>query len=83
MSEKEKATKQFAVRVCHSGTDPLGDNIEEGHAFFTLTCHERGKEYQDLAPGEGGCVRRGTTADAFHIERGKKVPILYNVTRVT
>jgi hypothetical protein len=73
----------FSVRVCHSGSDPLGD-ITEDHAFFTmLTGHHSGKPYRELAPGEGGCVHRALTADGRRVEGGKTLPILYSVTRIS
>lgn len=75
---------KYSVRVVHTGSDPLGDNIPADHAFFTgLTCHEKGKDFRDLEPGEGGCVRRATTADGRYTAGGKTHPILYSVTRVS
>ncbi len=75
---------RYVVRVVHTGSDPLGDTIPADHAFFTmLTAHEHGKEYKDLQPGEGGCVRRAVTADGRYTEGGKTHPILYSVSRVS
>jgi hypothetical protein len=74
----------YSVRVCHTGSDPLGDNIEADHCFFhSLTVHYSGKSWLDLAVGEGGCVRRAATADGRYVEGGKTHPILYSVTRVS
>ena len=77
------SARKFSVRVVHTGADPLGDLIPGDHAFFTmLSCHERGALYLDLGVGEGGCVRRSTTADGRYVENRRTHPVLYSVTRV-
>jgi len=83
--EMPMSERRFAVRVVGTGADPLGDLIPGDNAFFTMTVHESGTPYEDLDCDEGGCVRRGTTADAKQRDpaTGKVVPILYKVTRVT
>lgn len=71
----------FSVRTVHSGSDPLGRDIPEGHSFFTNTCHVSGKNYSDLQVGET-CRREAITADG-RIQIGRKsVWIQYVVGRV-
>lgn len=79
--------KTFSFVVCHSGSKPLGDSIPEDHAAWTMTAWEDGPALDKLAVGEGGHIRRATTADGkmdtFVRGKRKSVPILYSVTRLT
>lgn len=75
--------KKFSVRVVHSGSDPLGGPIPEDHAFFRgLTVHHTGKDYSELEPTEGGCIREACTADGRYEENGKIHKVRYSVTRI-
>ena len=71
----------FSIRVVHSGSDPLGDDITLGHSFFIMTTHVSGKEYKELAIGET-CIRESCTADGRQVIGGKTQWIRYSVGRV-
>jgi hypothetical protein len=76
--------KTFSFVVVHSGSKPLGDAVPEDHAAFTTLSHWiSGPSLQDLQVGEGGHVRRASTADGHYLDNRRVRHIEYSVTRIS